>query len=35
MKSVDIGQLKTWGVPMGTFRQFLQREGKALKETYP
>lgn len=34
-KCVDLDKVKSWGIPMCTFRQFLEREEKALKETYP
>lgn len=32
---VDIDEATSWGIPLGTFKQFLERETKALKETYP
>ncbi|KAI5468104.1 hypothetical protein BGZ63DRAFT_399627 [Mariannaea sp. PMI_226] len=34
-KSVDLDEVKSWGIPLGTFRQFLKREHEWLKETYP
>ena len=34
-KSVDIEAVKSWGIPLGTFKGFLKRESKAVKETYP
>lgn len=32
--AVDMEKVKSWGIPMGTFEDFLQREKKALDETY-
>lgn len=34
-KFVDLDEAKSWGIPLGTFREFLKRESKAVKETYP
>ncbi|KPM46235.1 hypothetical protein AK830_g362 [Neonectria ditissima] len=34
-KSVDLAEVRSWGIPLGTFGQFLQRERRWVKETYP
>lgn len=33
-KFVDMDETKAWGVPMGTFRAFLEREKGAVREAY-
>ncbi|KAH6636009.1 hypothetical protein F5144DRAFT_566017 [Chaetomium tenue] len=32
--SVDVGRVRTWGVEMGTLEGFLERERRAVEETY-
>ncbi|KAK9368232.1 hypothetical protein V1509DRAFT_102659 [Lipomyces kononenkoae] len=32
---VDMDQLKTWGIPLGTFERFLEREKELVRKTYP
>jgi uncharacterized protein YbjT (DUF2867 family) len=34
-KCVDLEETRSWGIPLGTFKEFLKRESKAVKETYP
>ncbi|RBR23428.1 uncharacterized protein FIESC28_03807 [Fusarium coffeatum] len=34
VKHVDAEKVKTWGVPMGTYREFLAREKEAVQKTY-
>lgn len=34
MKEVDMDRVKSWGVPLGSFKGFIEREKEALKEVY-
>lgn len=34
-KFVDLDEVKAWGIPMGTFREFVQREKDSIDRTYP
>ena len=34
VKHVDAENVKTWGIPMGTYREFLAREREAVQKTY-
>ncbi|KAK7433103.1 hypothetical protein QQZ08_000032 [Neonectria magnoliae] len=34
-KSVNLAEVKSWGISLGTFRGFLQREREWVKDTYP
>ncbi|KAH7169940.1 hypothetical protein EDB81DRAFT_638038 [Dactylonectria macrodidyma] len=34
-KCVDFAKVKSWGIPLGTFQQFLKREHNWVRETYP
>jgi uncharacterized protein YbjT (DUF2867 family) len=33
-KFVDLEKVNSWGIPMGTFKEFLEREKTAVRETY-
>lgn len=34
-KCVDLDEVRSWGIPLGTFREFLEREKRGVRETYP